>query len=104
MKRIVAKTQGFMYLVSVTGVTGARGQVSDKVESLVQMIKSETDQSVCVGFGVSSAEQAALIKSWGADGVIVGSALVKCLGNSNSPSEGVAKMMELATELRTALD
>ena len=58
---------------------------------------------MAVGFGVSSAEQAQLIKSWGAEGVIVGSALVKQLGESGSPTEGLANMKALLAELRNAL-
>lgn len=104
MHRIAEKTQGFLYLVSVTGVTGARSEVSSRVQQLISSIKQHTDQPINVGFGVSTAEQAKLLKSWGADGVIVGSALVKLLGNAEDPQEGIDSMAALAAELRAALD
>lgn len=103
MARIADASQGFVYLVSVTGVTGARGEVSTRVQSLIQAVKAQTDKAVNVGFGVSSAEQAKQIQSWGADGVIVGSALVKELGSAPTAGEGVARMKALAQELRSAL-
>ena len=104
MARIAEASQGFVYLVAVTGVTGARAEVSDRLQSLIQAVKKQTDKSVSVGFGVSNAEQAKQIQSWGADGVIVGSALVKQLGSAPTPSEGVAQMRALAQELRNVLD
>lgn len=104
MVRIAAKAQGFLYLVSVTGVTGARSEVSDRLEHLITAVKAKSKAAVCVGFGVSTAEQAAKIKRWGADGVIVGSALVKLLGSGDSAEEGIAQMRDLAIELRRALD
>lgn len=104
MERIAAASQGFLYLVSVTGVTGARSEVSARVQQLLEDIKAKTDLPVCVGFGVSTGVQAQQIKDWGADGVIVGSALVKCLGQASDPDDGVAAMQDLAQQLRVALD
>lgn len=104
MERIAAATQGFVYLVSVTGVTGARAEVSSRVQQLITDIKGKTDLPVCVGFGVSDGSQAAQLKRWGADGVIVGSALVKQLGQAASADEGLSNMKALAEELRKALD
>lgn len=103
MERIAEATQGFLYLVSVTGVTGTRTVVSNRVEDLIKLIKTKTDKSVNVGFGVSSAEQAAQLKAWGADGVIVGSALVRELGESGSPEEGLKNMTALVQSLRSAI-
>jgi tryptophan synthase alpha chain len=104
MREIARKTQGFLYLVSVTGVTGARSEVSARVQGLITAIKSETDKPVNVGFGVSSADQARQLKSWGADGVIVGSALVKLLAAEEGPEAGLKGMTALVEELRAALD
>uniref|UniRef100_A0A7S3E415 Tryptophan synthase n=1 Tax=Chloropicon laureae TaxID=464258 RepID=A0A7S3E415_9CHLO len=103
MSTIANASQGFVYLVSLAGVTGTRTSVAGNVEGLLKDLQSSTDKSVAVGFGVSSAEQAQLIKSWGAEGVIVGSALVKQLGESGSPAEGLANMKALLAELRNAL-
>lgn len=104
MERIAAATQAFLYLVSVTGVTGARSEVSTRVQQLITDIKDKTDLPVCVGFGVSNGSQAMQLKTWGADGVIVGSALVKALGQADSPKEGLEQMRTLMEELRASLD
>jgi tryptophan synthase alpha chain len=103
MIRIAQATQGFLYLVSVTGVTGERRDVSARLQSLIASVKSQTDMAVNVGFGVSTPEQAKLIQEWGADGVIVGSALVKLLGNGESEEAGVMAMKSLVQEMRKAL-
>ncbi len=92
-----------MYLVSVTGVPGARTNVETRVEQLVEMLHSVTDKSVAVGFGVSKPEHAQQIVQWGAEGVICGSALVKALGEAESPEAGLAAMSELASSLRAAI-
>ena len=97
------QSRGFVYLVSVTGVTGVRSSGAyDRVEGLIQMLKSTTDKPIGVGFGVAGGEQASLIAGWGADGVISGSAFVKRLGESGSPEAGLAALKELADELRQA--
>jgi len=103
MSTIAEASQGFVYLVSVAGVTGARSDVAVNVQGLLNDLQDSTDKSVAVGFGVSDAEQAKLIKSWGAEGVIVGSALVKKLGESGSAKEGLESMGKLLKELREAL-
>ncbi|KAM0840725.1 hypothetical protein ACQ4PT_059489 [Festuca glaucescens] len=102
MERITKASEGFVYLVSTTGVTGARADVSFKVEALLQEIKQVTDKAVAVGFGVSTPEQVKQIAGWGADGVIVGSAMVRQLGESGSPEEGLKKLEELAKNLKAA--
>lgn len=102
MGRIAEASQGFIYLVSVTGVTGARSEVSNRVEGLVKSLKAQTDKPVAVGFGVSKPEQVKQLVSWGADGVIVGSAFVRALGESSSPAEGLDKMEALGKELKAA--
>jgi len=85
MARIAEATAGFVYLVSVTGVTGVQDKLQDRVERLVAQLKAVTNKPVAVGFGVSKPEQAAQLAAWGADGVIVGSALVRALGEAPTP-------------------
>ncbi|KAE8781466.1 tryptophan synthase alpha subunit [Hordeum vulgare] len=102
MERITKASEGFVYLVSTTGVTGTRANVSFKVEALLKEIKQATDKAVAVGFGVSTPEQVKQIAGWGADGVIVGSAMVRQLGESGSPEEGLKKLEELAKSLKAA--
>ena len=101
MERIAEASNGFIYLVSVTGVTGVRTGVESRVEELVAKLKKVTDKPVCVGFGISKEEQAQQVVRWGADGVIVGSALVKALGEAASPEEGLERLAALAAELRS---
>ena len=102
IKAIAAKSQGFIYLVSVTGVTGARSQVATGIEKLVADLHSTTDKPIGVGFGISSPEQAKQVKEWGADAVIVGSAIVKRLAQ-NDPQTGLDAIGEFCKSLKTAI-
>ncbi len=86
MKIICSKTKGFTYLVSVTGVTGARKEISANVESLIKILKDSSTMPIAVGFGVSDADQVRQIKKWGADGIIVGSAIVKRIAEAENKS------------------
>ncbi len=95
MKQIVAATTGFIYTVSVLGVTGSRDNLSDSVEELVVTLKSSAHIPVCVGFGISKPEHAKAIASAGADGVIIGSAIVKMIENN---LDNVPEMIENITE------
>tara|TARA_B100001057_G_scaffold90037_1_gene86270 strand:- start:265 stop:579 length:315 start_codon:yes stop_codon:yes gene_type:complete len=103
MQEIAEASSGFVYLVSVAGVTGARTEVADRVEGLVSQLKGVTDKPVAVGFGVSEASQAERLRNWGADGVIVGSALVKALGEAESPEAGLAALTEKMQSLSGVL-
>ncbi|XP_039131505.1 tryptophan synthase alpha chain-like isoform X1 [Dioscorea cayenensis subsp. rotundata] len=103
MKAIVEASEGFVYLVSSVGVTGARASVSTRVQSLLQEIKEATTKPVAVGFGISKPEHVQQVSGWGADGVIVGSAIVKILGDANSPEEGLKELESFARSLKAAL-
>ncbi|KAF0902314.1 hypothetical protein E2562_015534 [Oryza meyeriana var. granulata] len=81
--------------------SGARANVSGKVQSLLQDIKQVTDKAVVAGFGISTPMKQ--IAGWGADGVIIGSAKVRQLGEAASPEEGLKKLEELAKSLKAAL-
>ena len=83
---IVKNSTGFVYYVSLTGVTGTRSKLPAEVTSNVRSIKSLTKKPVAVGFGVSSSQQARDISKV-ADGVIVGSAIVKIIGKHQKNSE-----------------
>ena len=83
---VLANTSGFVYYVSITGITGAATPDAEKVAAAVARIKRHTKLPVAVGFGVRTAEQAAGIAS-GADGVVVGSALVNVLKGSLDPND-----------------
>ncbi|KAH9543536.1 hypothetical protein CY35_13G070700 [Sphagnum magellanicum] len=82
-KVIARASEGFVYLVSLTGVTGARESVHSRVQSLLKDLKQ--------------------VAEWGADGVIVGSAMVKLLGEAATPKEGLVSLEKFARELKAVL-
>jgi len=102
IEAIARQSQGFIYLVSVTGVTGMRAQIQDRVKDLLIDLRSVTDKPIGVGFGISGVEQARQMMNWGADAAIVGSAFVKQL-TTGSPSEGLQAITELCRELKAAI-
>jgi tryptophan synthase alpha chain len=102
IKAIAAKSQGFIYLVSVTGVTGMRSQIANKVEDLLSSLRASTDKPIGVGFGISDVEQAKQVKNWGADAVIVGSAFVKRLADG-TPEAGLKEIGEFCRSLKQAI-
>ncbi len=102
IEAIAAKSQGFIYLVSVTGVTGMRSQMGTRVKDLLLDLRKVTDKPIGVGFGISSPEQAKQVKDWGADAAIVGSALVKRL-SEGTPEEGLQAIGEFCKSLKEAI-
>ena len=103
MKNIIKVTKGFTYLVSVTGVTGERNNLESRVKNLILKLKELSPNPVAVGFGISSPEHVKKVKEWGADGVIVGSAFVKRICDSND-SQVVKKVGDFCEKLRIAAD
>ncbi|KAL8548114.1 hypothetical protein ACS0TY_007436 [Phlomoides rotata] len=103
MQAIVEASEGFVYLVSSVGVTGARASVSEKVQSLLKEIKEATSKPVAVGFGISKPEHVKQVADWGADGVIVGSAMVRILADAKSPEEGLKEIETFTKSLKSAL-
>ncbi len=87
MKKIAETSKGFTYLVSVTGVTGERKVLEDNVEILVKQLKESSSSPVAVGFGISDSKHVQKVRNWGADGAIVGSALVKRIANASKGME-----------------
>jgi tryptophan synthase alpha chain len=77
---VLENTSGFVYYVSMTGITGSALPDTSKVGSAVARIKAHTELPVCVGFGVKTAEQARAIGA-SADGVVVGTAIVNAVAN-----------------------
>ena len=103
LPKVLTNTSGFVYYVSVTGITGSKAPDISRVNEAVSRIKRHTDLPVAVGFGVRSAEQAAGIAS-GADGVVVGSALVNTIkeslnANGTATDTTVANVLKLVSEL-----
>jgi tryptophan synthase alpha chain len=100
MERIARTAQGFIYLVSVTGVTGERKSISEGLGNLIAQVREHTSVPVCVGFGIGTPEQAKDVGQM-ADGVIVGTACVRTIGVSETPVE-TAK--QFAMEFHAALE
>jgi tryptophan synthase alpha chain len=93
-----AHCRGFIYATSVMGVTGAREQTSSAAPTLVERLRKVTDRPVGVGLGVRDGAQAAAVAGY-ADGVIVGSALVRCLLDTPDLAAGMAALRELSADL-----
>jgi tryptophan synthase alpha chain len=100
--QIAHRGRGFVYCLSVTGVTGARRELASDLGELVARIKRVTETPVCVGFGVSTPEQAAHVARL-VDGVIVGSAVVNRIGAAASPERAVADASGFVRELAEAV-
>jgi tryptophan synthase alpha chain len=98
---IVKNAKGFIYCVSSTGVTGVRSEFKEGTESFIKNVKEKSPIPVCVGFGISSPEQAKKMSEF-CDGVIVGSAIVKLVLQYGENS--VEYVEEFTKSLRTALD
>jgi len=94
LPKVLQNTSGFVYYVSITGITGAAAAQAAAVGPEVARIKASTDLPVCVGFGVKTPENAAAIASV-ADGVVVGSAIVDRIGKGDSAAEvlGFVKLL-----------
>lgn len=102
IEAIAHSSQGFIYLVSVTGVTGMRSQIETRVSDLLQKIRYVTDKPIGVGFGISQPEQATQMKAWGADAAIVGSAFVQRLA-TGTPEQGLSAIAEFCQSLKAAI-
>jgi tryptophan synthase alpha chain len=100
LRKIASISRGFVYLVSLTGVTGARDSLPFGLEDLAARVRAVTSKPVCVGFGISSADAARRVAKI-ADGVIVGSALVSRIGD---PATAVDNARRFILELREAID
>jgi tryptophan synthase alpha chain len=99
---LAERTRGFLYYVSLTGVTGARDRVAGDVEEGVRRAQAAGPRPVCVGFGISTPEHAAQIGRY-ADGVVVGSAIVDRIESAAAPDEAVESVARFVGELKTAL-
>ena len=96
IKKVVRASTGFIYYVSITGITGARLSLEDSIMESINNIRNLTDKPVAIGFGVSTPEEAKAVSGL-ADGVIVGSAIVKRLNESHGD------IKEYIQELRRAI-
>lgn len=104
IQSITAIASGFVYYVSLKGVTGAANLDAAEVAAKLERIRQYTDLPLGVGFGIKDAETAATMSQLG-DAVVVGSALVNLIGeNQNQPQEAIAKVADLVRTMRQAID
>ncbi len=82
-----------MYTVSLTGTTGERGDVAGGLATVISRAAAHTDVPVAVGFGISTPEQASATADAGAEGVIVGSRLVRAAGEASDPAAAVRELV-----------
>jgi tryptophan synthase alpha chain len=98
---IGARARGFLYTVSVVGITGERVALAERFTEVVAQAKAATSAPVALGFGISTPEQARQAAAAGADGVIVGTRLVRAAGESEDPAGAVGALVaQLAAALR----
>jgi len=101
-ERICAAAQGFVYVVSTLGTTGERGELASGLAELVAAAKAAAETPVAVGFGIGTPEQAAAVGAI-ADGVIIGSRLVRAAGEAASAEAAAVAVAEFLRETRAAL-
>jgi tryptophan synthase alpha chain len=93
LARIGERARGFVYTVSLTGTTGERAGLAEGLGGVISRVKALTSVPVAVGFGIATPEQAACAAGAGADGVIVGSRLVRAAGESSDPAAAVRDLV-----------
>jgi tryptophan synthase alpha chain len=104
LKLIASKTTGFIYAVSLLGVTGSRDKLSGSVKGLVGKIKKETNVPVCVGFGISTPQHAAEVAGAGADGVIIGSKIVGLIeDNLKNKKKCLSKISKFIKDVKSGI-
>lgn len=103
MQAIAQQSSGFVYLVSTTGVTGARDRLAARIPELLDNLRQQTQIPIAVGFGISQPEHARQVVEWGADAAVVGSAFVQRLGHAATPQAGLEAIAAYCRELKTAI-
>lgn len=105
IRKIVAKSQGCVYLVSSNGVTGMSFGPEKGISTLIQKIKQVSDIPLILGFGISNREEIQLVKSWHVDGVVIGSSFVKKLYEDSSANDpDLPLFREYCQYVKSALD
>ncbi len=102
MEAIARLADGFLYLVSVTGVTGSRSPHRDEIATLAERVREKTSVPLYVGFGISNVQTARAIVNY-CDGVIIGSALVRLIKPAVSSRDSVEKVGSFLSEIKAAV-
>lgn len=100
---LTRETRGFLYYVSLTGVTGTRAELAGGIQEMVNQVRDISSVPVCVGFGISTPEHAREVSRY-ADGVVIGSAIVDRIEKSEGAGEVVESVTEFVSALRSAID
>jgi tryptophan synthase alpha chain len=100
LRFVAGRANGFIYVVSLKGVTGARSAVSNDLDEFISRVRKVTDKPLCVGFGISTPEQAQRVAKL-ADGVIIGSRILDIIEKSKRPAVDVKSFIQ---DVRTAID
>ncbi|HHV96894.1 MAG TPA: tryptophan synthase subunit alpha [Clostridiaceae bacterium] len=103
IKRIAKRARGFLYCVSSLGVTGEREKFSTDFNEFFSVINDSTSIPKAIGFGISTPEHVKMLKGY-SDGLIIGSAIVRRIGESTTIEEAVKNVGEFVASLRKALD
>ncbi len=101
--RIAQSTSGFLYYVSVTGITGERKELPTDLVTNVDWLRGQTDLPICIGFGISGGDTAAQLAPV-ADGLIVGSAIVRRVAEASDREQATTQVTQFIGELRQAMD
>jgi tryptophan synthase alpha chain len=105
IRKIAARARGYLYLVAVLGVTGVRDKVSAEAIDLLTRVRKYTEIPLALGFGISTPEHARACAEGGANGIIVGSAIVTIVeSNLGNPVEMERKLKGYVSKMRTATD
>lgn len=102
IREIAGSGDGFIYCVSQLGVTGVRTEIPDNIKEFMDIVRASTAKPLAVGFGISNPEQAAAISKF-CDAVIVGSALVKTIGEKGKTPEMIEAVLKMTGELKKPL-
>jgi len=102
LSRIAPKAMGFVYCVSVTGVTGARKEIGTDIAGFTGRVRSHTSLPLAIGFGIADPEQGARMSRY-CDAIVVGSAIVKLIADSTSSQAAGIAVENLTREFKTAL-
>lgn len=103
LEKVLSNSGGFVYYISVAGITGARAAVADDIGSHLEKLRRHTTLPICVGFGVSSPETAQTAGK-DAEGVIIGSKLISLIADSPNTETGRKLAVDLLTDIVTGLD
>nr|YP_009315493.1 Tryptophan synthase alpha subunit [Liagora brachyclada]SCW24151.1 Tryptophan synthase alpha subunit [Liagora brachyclada] len=102
IESIIDKSQGVIYIVSSTGVTGMRKKINSEMKEFIQSIKAKTNKLIIMGFGISQKKHVEQIIQWDVDGIVIGSAFVNCLADPNV-SEGLSKLQSLCQSMKDTI-